>query len=114
MDSNSSEATLGNGDEMPRASDSILEPIAIVGIAFKFPQGAESENSLWDKLMKQECTSTEWPKDRLNINGFWNPDPKKMNTVRFSSPSFLPSSGTQNNKISCRFAREMPTSYTEI
>ncbi|PSN66572.1 reducing type I polyketide synthase [Corynespora cassiicola Philippines] len=89
MDSNSSEATLGNGDEMPRANDSILEPIAIVGIAFKFPQGAESENSLWDKLMKQECTSTEWPKDRLNINGFWNPDPKKMNTIRPRNAHFL-------------------------
>jgi hypothetical protein len=82
MDTNGSETTLDNGEKMPQTSDGIQEPIAIVGIAFKFPQGAESESSLWEKLMNQECTSTEWPKDRLNIDGFWNPDPKKMNTVR--------------------------------
>ena len=59
----------------------ILEPVAIVGLAFRFPQGAVDEDSFWEKLMNKECTSTEFPKDRLNVNAFHNPSPKRMGTV---------------------------------
>jgi acyl transferase domain-containing protein len=60
------------------------EPIAIVGLGFQFPQGAIDEESLWEKLMNKECTSTEFPKDRLNIHGFHNPNTQRQNTVSMS------------------------------
>ena len=61
-----------------------LEPIAIVGMAVRFPQGADSPDDVWKMLVEGRCASTEFPKDRLNIDGFWNSDPEKLNNV--SSP----------------------------
>jgi hypothetical protein len=61
-----------------------LEPIAIVGMAVRFPQGADSPDDVWKMLVEGRCASTEFPKDRLNIDGFWNSDPEKLNSV--SSP----------------------------
>lgn len=58
-----------------------LEPIAIVGMAVRFPQGAESCDEFWQMLVEKKCASTEFPKDRLNIDAFWNPNPKKSNAV---------------------------------
>ncbi|KAF2470885.1 beta-ketoacyl synthase [Lindgomyces ingoldianus] len=67
---------------MERISRASQEPIAIVGLAFQFPQGAIDEESLWEKLMNRECTSTEFPKERLNIEAFHNPDIKSQGTQR--------------------------------
>jgi hypothetical protein len=60
----------------------ILEPIAIVGMAFKFPSGAESETAFWNMLESKKCASSEFPHDRMNIDAFYNPDPKKPHAVR--------------------------------
>lgn len=58
------------------------EPIAIIGIAFKFPQGAETSDKFWDLLVERRCAATEFPSDRFNIDAFWHPDYKRQNTVR--------------------------------
>lgn len=76
--------------------DGLLEPVAIVGLSFKFPQGAVSEDVLWEKLMNRECTSTEFPEDRVNIDAFYNPDHKKLNTVSTWAPYSDPR--TQNTE----------------
>lgn len=47
-----------------------MEPIAIVGFAFRFPQGAEDEASFWDMLQDGRNVMTEWPKERGNIDAF--------------------------------------------
>lgn len=47
-----------------------MEPIAIIGLALKFPQDADTQDGLWDVLMSKTCTMTEWPKDRVNIDAF--------------------------------------------
>jgi hypothetical protein len=54
----------------PSDCEDALEPIAIVGISFRFPQEAVSEASFWEMLMKKRCASTEFPTDRININAF--------------------------------------------
>lgn len=60
-----------------------MEPIAIVGLALKFPQDADSQDGLWDVLMSKKCTMTEWPKDRLNIDAFYSKCGKEDSSVRF-------------------------------
>ena len=59
----------------------VLEPIAIVGLAFRFPGGATSEDLFWDMLMEKRNVSSEFPPDRLNIDGFYSSNEKKKNTV---------------------------------
>jgi acyl transferase domain-containing protein len=58
-----------------------LEPIAIIGLSFQFPQGAVTEDAFWDMLVNRRNASTEYPKERMNIDAFYSKDPKKPNTV---------------------------------
>lgn len=45
-----------------------LEPIAIVGLAFKFPGGANTEDDFWDMMVERKCVSKKFPEDRGNID----------------------------------------------
>jgi acyl transferase domain-containing protein len=58
-----------------------MEPIAVIGVSFKFPGGAETTDEFWKILVERRCTATEYPRDRFNIDAFWHPDGKKQNTV---------------------------------
>ena len=50
-----------------------LDSIAVVGFSFKFPEEADSAEALWDMMIQGRCVSTEFPKDRLNIEAFYEP-----------------------------------------
>jgi acyl transferase domain-containing protein len=67
----------------------VLEPIAIIGISLKFPQDAVSTGSFWKMLLDKRCASTDFPKDRINIEAFHDPNPKKLNTVMRNWRFFL-------------------------
>ncbi|CAH0050429.1 unnamed protein product [Clonostachys solani] len=58
-----------------------MEPIAIVGISLKLPQGAEDEASFWDMLEKGRNTVSEWPESRANLEAFYHPETKELNTA---------------------------------
>ena len=47
-----------------------LEPIAVVGMALKFPKDATSPESLWQMLVGGKSAKTDVPPERFNINGF--------------------------------------------
>jgi hypothetical protein len=76
-----SEAAASSNFGQSAAKVGVVEPIAIIGLAFQFPQGAVTEDAFWDMLVNHRNTSTEYPKDRLNIDAFYSKDPKKRNTV---------------------------------
>jgi acyl transferase domain-containing protein len=59
-----------------------MEPIAVVGLALKFSGEADSEDGLWRVLMEKQCTMTEWPADRLNVDAFYSPSRKEKSSVR--------------------------------
>lgn len=78
----------GNGEEenMERdpsgsADEGGLEPLAIIGLAFEFPQEATSEESFWQMICDGRSASMDFPKDRLNIDAFYHPDESRQNTV---------------------------------
>ncbi|KAJ6172463.1 fatty acid synthase S-acetyltransferase [Penicillium chermesinum] len=49
-----------------------MPPIAIVGAAFRLPGNVRSMDSLWELLLSQKDVSTEFPRDRFNIDAFYN------------------------------------------
>ena len=57
------------------------DPFAVVGVAFKMPQEAVDERSLWEVLQNGRSLMTEWPADRCAVDSFLDPESKKPNTV---------------------------------
>ena len=66
-----------------------LEPIAIVGMSYKFPQGANTDEAFWDMLMSKRCASTEFPADRMNIDAFHSSDQKRLGRIKTRKAHFL-------------------------
>ncbi|KAH8164730.1 hypothetical protein CIB48_g3496 [Xylaria polymorpha] len=53
----------------------ILEPIAIIGLACRFPGGANSPDELWKLLAEGKSGWSEIPADRYNWRSFHHPHP---------------------------------------
>ncbi|KAL4790506.1 hypothetical protein BDV19DRAFT_393987 [Aspergillus venezuelensis] len=53
------------------------EPIAIIGTACRFPGDSNTPSSLWSLLKHPRDVSSEIPKDRFNINGYYTPTVKQ-------------------------------------
>ncbi|KAF8850740.1 hypothetical protein BDZ45DRAFT_184816 [Acephala macrosclerotiorum] len=51
------------------------DAIAIVGIACRFPQDAENSEKLWEMLLKGRSAATEFPKNKMNVDAHYHPDP---------------------------------------
>ena len=51
------------------------EPLAIVGLACRFPGGASSPARYWDLLVRGVDAITEVPRDRFDIDVLFDPDP---------------------------------------
>lgn len=51
------------------------EPIAIIGMACRYPGGVNSPDDYWKLLSSGVDAITEIPKDRWNIDSFYDPDP---------------------------------------
>lgn len=58
--------------------------IAIIGLAYEFPQGATTEESFWEMVLEGRSASTEFPPDRMNIDAFYHPDANRPSSVRFT------------------------------
>ncbi|GKT50772.1 reducing polyketide synthase PKS1 [Colletotrichum spaethianum] len=50
-----------------------MEDIAIIGMACRFPGKATSPEQLWEMMIQKESAWSEFPKDRLNIDGYYHP-----------------------------------------
>ena len=58
------------------------EPIAVVGLALRFPQDATSPRTFWDMLMEKRSAMTTVPSDRFNANAFYHLGEKRTGVVR--------------------------------
>ncbi len=61
------------------------DPIVICGFSIKFPQEATSPEGLWKMMMERRCAMTDFPAERVNLDGFYQKD-KKLNNVRSTRP----------------------------
>ncbi|CAG8889693.1 unnamed protein product [Penicillium egyptiacum] len=78
----------GPGGDGAIPSDA-LEPIAIVGLATRFPQQATSTESLWELLLQARSTWSSIPKERFNSDAFYHPDPEHGGTFHVQGGHYL-------------------------
>src|SRR6476646_4718124 len=58
-------------DELKRAW---TEPIAVIGMACRFPGGADTPEAFWRLLAEARDAVTEVPRDRYDVDAFYDPD----------------------------------------
>ncbi|KAI4673620.1 Type I Iterative PKS [Alternaria novae-zelandiae] len=66
-----------------------MEPIAIVGLSYKLPEGHNEDHSFWDNLQRGRSLSRPWPKSRGNIDAFYNSNVAMDNTVYSTNAHFV-------------------------
>ncbi|POR33277.1 Polyketide synthase [Tolypocladium paradoxum] len=66
-----------------------MEDIAIVGLGLRFPGDATSPEELWKVLDGGESQWSEFPKDRLNIEGYFHPGGERQGSISFRGAHFL-------------------------
>lgn len=64
------------------------DPIAVCGLAIKFPEDATTPEKLWKMLLDKRCVSRDFPQERFNAEGFYSKD-SKINTVRDTLPTAI-------------------------
>lgn len=47
-----------------------MEPIAIIGMAFRMPEDATDESNFWEMLQEGRNVSTDWPETRIPRDSF--------------------------------------------
>ena len=51
------------------------EPIAVIGMACRFPGGCDTPERFWQLLAQERCAVTEVPAERWNVDEYYDPDP---------------------------------------
>ncbi|KAF3765254.1 hypothetical protein M406DRAFT_42237 [Cryphonectria parasitica EP155] len=64
-------------------------PIAVVGMACRFPGDGEDVESLFEMLQKGDSAWSEFPADRVNIDGFYHPSGSRQGSIGFKGAHFL-------------------------
>jgi hypothetical protein len=60
--------------DRPTTSATTGPRIAIVGMSGRF-SGGESPDEFWESLVSGRCSVREVPRDRWDVNRYYNPDP---------------------------------------
>ncbi|TQN73231.1 Highly reducing polyketide synthase SAT13 [Colletotrichum shisoi] len=66
-----------------------MEDIAIIGMACRFPGNATSPEKLWEMMAQKESAWSEFPEDRLNIDGYYHPSGDRQGSISFRGAHFL-------------------------
>ncbi len=83
-----------NGTSTQQPSAEPIMPIAIVGMACRFPGDASNVKGLWEMCCSGESAWSEFPKDRMNGAHYWHPNTSKHGSVS--------NSALRNEKLSHR------------
>ncbi|OTB07054.1 hypothetical protein M426DRAFT_318422 [Hypoxylon sp. CI-4A] len=65
------------------------EPIAVVGFSLKFPGMASSVDGFWKMLVEGRSTMSEFPPDRISIDGHFNPDQSHLDEISARGGHFI-------------------------
>ena len=71
-----------------QSTHSEMTPIAIVGMACRFPGDAANVKGLWDMCCEGRSAWSEIPQSRMNAEAFFHPDPSKTGSVRTEASNY--------------------------
>lgn len=69
--------------------DDVVVPVAIVGQACRFPGDGKNVEALFDMLKKGGDAWSEFPSERLNIDGFYHPSGQRQGSIGFKGAHFI-------------------------
>ncbi|MEM6454705.1 MAG: type I polyketide synthase, partial [Acidobacteriota bacterium] len=73
----------------PRCRSKEKEPIAIIGIGARLPGGITGPASLWAALLEGRDAISEVPRDRWNIDAYYDPDRQKAGKICSKRGGFI-------------------------
>src|ERR1700722_18381178 len=75
--------------KLDRAEHRLREPIAIVGMACRIPGGGEGPSGFWKLLHDGGEAIREIPRDRWDIDAYYDPDPDRPGKIASRWGAFL-------------------------
>ncbi|MGK7875119.1 MAG: SDR family NAD(P)-dependent oxidoreductase [Xenococcaceae cyanobacterium] len=75
--------------KLKEVEDSITEPIAIIGMACRFPGEADNPEKFWQLLLNGVDAIAEIPASRWDIDAYYDPDPETPGKMYVRSGGFL-------------------------
>lgn len=66
-----------------------VEPLAVIGMSFRLPGGAETVDSFWEMLASKQSASRETPADRFNVNAHYHPGSRRIGSMSYRGGHFL-------------------------
>lgn len=66
-----------------------IEPLAIVGLALRYPGDANTSDEFWKLMMDRRCASTKVPSDRLNVDAHHHPDTSRHDSLSVNGGHFI-------------------------
>ncbi|KAG6358653.1 hypothetical protein INS49_012171 [Diaporthe citri] len=77
----------GDSGTMPTGT-TVFEPVAIIGMAMRLPGRVHNDTDFWDFLSQKKSGLVDVPKNRFNIDGFYDPS-GKPGTIPINRGFFL-------------------------
>lgn len=65
---------------LPKETEA-MEPIAIVGMAMRFPGASHSSEQFWQMLSEGRSAHKKIPKERFDVEGYYHPDAARAGSV---------------------------------
>ncbi|ORA09347.1 hypothetical protein BST12_27795, partial [Mycobacterium angelicum] len=91
------EVELSGGDRRVSAAQAVVvadEPVAVIGMACRFPGGIDSAHALWEVVSSGTDVMGGFPTDRgWNLAELFDPDPDAVGKTYARHGAFLPSAG---------------------
>jgi len=73
----------------PNMAKEPVMPIAIVGVAGRYPGDAANPEKLWEMIVQGRSAMTEVPADRFNINAFHHPYHERSGSINVRGGHFM-------------------------